>query len=421
MQRLLFAAVTFALVMSAAPSRAQTGEPPQPQFDRALEDLSQQVGQPVDRTEIDAIQWSAQTFSNSSLGCPKPDANYAQVLTPGYQILISYGGKTYDYRAPQQGNSARLCSVSDSAAASAATPTEPSDTGKQYGYENFSFRVDPALGVGDVLAGTVPAVDPSADLPYFALTPEYIQFAFASFMNDTQPSTPPQIDVYPVADYEALAGDPVTTEVNSLRAVLDPSAPVDTQTSLPYLPLQGAAQVFVARPQMIEFSGGSGIRYVTAFSQALMPISNDSLLYTFQGLTEDGQTYISATFPVRASILPETAASTDATGADNASVVSALNALDPAGFTPTLEQLDALIRSLTVDTSTSATSVSWEAAQTLILNGSVKQATQLHSGEVRLTLQDGRQVNTIEPNLDDLMTVVQQCGDPCANLVIATE
>ncbi len=358
MQRLHFVAATFALILLVAPiTRAQSDEPPQPQFDRALEDLSQQVGQSITRSDLDAFQWNAQSFSDSSLGCPQPDANYAQVLTPGYQFLIGYGGKTYDYRAPQRGDSARLCSVSDSALAPDTTATAPSATGKQYAYENISFRVDPALGVSDVLSGTVPAVAPNADLPYFALTPEYIQFAFASFMGDPQPSTPPLIDVYPVADYEALAGDAVTMQVDSLRALLDPSAELTSQTNLPYLPLLGAAQVFVARPQIVEFSGGTGVRYLTSFSQALTPIANDNLLYTFQGLTADGETYISATFPLRASILPETAASAETTGAENTSVVSGLNALDPAAFTPTLEQLDMLIGSLTVDTATSAPSL----------------------------------------------------------------
>lgn len=65
--------------------------------------------------------------------------------------------------------------------------------------------------------------------------------------------------------------------------------------------------------------------------------------------------------------------------------------------------------------------ISWEEAQTLILEGHVTQVTQLHNLSVYLTLEDGTTVQTIEPNIDDVFDVIEQCGDPCANIAIATE
>jgi hypothetical protein len=37
------------------------------------------------------------TWPDSSLGCPEPGMNYAQVLTPGYRIKLQSGGKVYEY------------------------------------------------------------------------------------------------------------------------------------------------------------------------------------------------------------------------------------------------------------------------------------------------------------------------------------
>jgi inhibitor of cysteine peptidase len=68
-----------------------------------------------------------------------------------------------------------------------------------------------------------------------------------------------------------------------------------------------------------------------------------------------------------------------------------------------------------------STEVSWDEAQELILGGEVEQVTQLHSREVTLDLRDGRRVVTTEPEIDAVFDVVDACGDPCANMVLATE
>lgn len=46
----------------------------------------------------------AQDFSDTSLGCPKPDQMYAQVITPGYQVILEVQGTQYDYRLTDQDN-----------------------------------------------------------------------------------------------------------------------------------------------------------------------------------------------------------------------------------------------------------------------------------------------------------------------------
>ncbi|HRN70958.1 MAG TPA: hypothetical protein PLS49_07305 [Candidatus Woesebacteria bacterium] len=47
---------------------------------------------------------SAQDFNDASLGCPKPEEMYAQVITPGYQVLLEVQGTEYDYRLTDQDN-----------------------------------------------------------------------------------------------------------------------------------------------------------------------------------------------------------------------------------------------------------------------------------------------------------------------------
>ena len=65
--------------------------------------------------------------------------------------------------------------------------------------------------------------------------------------------------------------------------------------------------------------------------------------------------------------------------------------------------------------------VSWEEARELILAGEVAQVAQLHSLEVTLELKDGRQVVTVEPEIDAVFDVVDECGEACEDIVLVTE
>jgi hypothetical protein len=64
--------------------------------DQAKADLAQKLDIPV--TQIEVIQVEAVDWPDASLGCPQPGQMYAQVITPGYQIILSVQGKEYDYR-----------------------------------------------------------------------------------------------------------------------------------------------------------------------------------------------------------------------------------------------------------------------------------------------------------------------------------
>ena len=63
----------------------------------AKEDLSNRLKAPVN--EITLIDARAVTWSDASLGCPQEGFAYAQVLMPGYLILLEYDNDPYEYHA----------------------------------------------------------------------------------------------------------------------------------------------------------------------------------------------------------------------------------------------------------------------------------------------------------------------------------
>jgi hypothetical protein len=57
-----------------------------------------------------------------------------------------------------------------------------------------------------------------------------------------------------------------------------------------------------------------------------------------------------------------------------------------------------------------------------ILNtGEVEMVAQLHSLEVILTLKNGTEIRTVEPIIDAIFEEVEKCGQPCSQILLATE
>lgn len=65
--------------------------------------------------------------------------------------------------------------------------------------------------------------------------------------------------------------------------------------------------------------------------------------------------------------------------------------------------------------------VTWEQAIEILNQGNVEQVVQLHSLDVELILNDGCTYSTVEPVIDDIFTEVEKCGDPCSDIIRATE
>ena len=61
----------------------------------AQEDLVDRLGNDVE--SIHLVRIEAITWPYASLGCPQPNMFYAQVLTPGYRIVLEAGGEVSNY------------------------------------------------------------------------------------------------------------------------------------------------------------------------------------------------------------------------------------------------------------------------------------------------------------------------------------
>jgi len=65
--------------------------------------------------------------------------------------------------------------------------------------------------------------------------------------------------------------------------------------------------------------------------------------------------------------------------------------------------------------------VLWDQAVSMIMNDEVSQVTQTHDLKVFLTLKDGRTLVTLQPSIDEVIKVIEKCGEKCKNIRIASE
>jgi hypothetical protein len=65
--------------------------------------------------------------------------------------------------------------------------------------------------------------------------------------------------------------------------------------------------------------------------------------------------------------------------------------------------------------------VTWAQAVAMIENGEVVQVMQTHDLKVYLTFWDGRTLVTVEPEIDEIIRVIEACGETCKEIKIATE
>ena len=78
----------------------------EPVMKRAKEDLAN--CRDIDKEQIALAAVKAVNWPDTSLGCPEPGMVYAQVITRGYRILLSYDGRIYQYHS-DQGNRVIYC------------------------------------------------------------------------------------------------------------------------------------------------------------------------------------------------------------------------------------------------------------------------------------------------------------------------
>ena len=63
----------------------------------------------------------------------------------------------------------------------------------------------------------------------------------------------------------------------------------------------------------------------------------------------------------------------------------------------------------------------WGMVMAMIQNGEVAKVVQTHERKLFVTLKDGRSFISWEPNVDDVLMIIQECGEPCKDIAVATE
>lgn len=195
------------------------------------------------------------------------------------------------------------------------------------------------------------------------VTPGHIQLKLEGYLLQDR-FHEPQIYVYPAQAYGEMF--PAAFEsIHRLDNILyAPGGPL-LNDQLPQVPFFNAGPVFTSNVQVLPFQNGQGVRSLTEYAQYNAPANNHELFYHYQGLTNDGAYYVIAILPISNPMLAETSdggAPLPAGGVPypdvndpNAdwttyykSVREVLNATPPEAFTPTIDQLDALIQSMRI-------------------------------------------------------------------------
>lgn len=72
-----------------------------------VEDAAERTSATMSEIEVTSIE--ATTFNDAALGCPEPGRLYAQVITPGFIVLVDAGSDELDYRVAEDSEAFRVC------------------------------------------------------------------------------------------------------------------------------------------------------------------------------------------------------------------------------------------------------------------------------------------------------------------------
>jgi len=287
-------------------------------------------------------------------------------LIIGLFIILACGG-TAPTAAPDTNNvetvvAATLQAVTQEAA---QNPTQPS--GIPVSFQNISFTIPEGLATG-AQSEVIPLADETTNSDPWSIAPEHTRFTLSR--TDAFPSNfDMQISIIPVDEYMQMNAG-AAAQIPLLQQKL---ASGDL-SKVVVLPPYNAALVIDSKHAKIDFPNGSGIRSIQEYHQGPMPITNDYLIYSFQGITNDGKYYVSVVAPIRASFLidetfnPDPNASVptpivpeggflfptvfpfDSPEYDQyyQAVADKLSQTPPEQFTPSILMLDALVQSILI-------------------------------------------------------------------------
>ncbi len=240
-------------------------------------------------------------------------------------------------------------------------PATPTQAFNQVIHNGISLTYDPTLlggvNIQDVVATTAQGVfgQPTPNHTWIGFVPEGIERDWSVHWSLLRE---PHIIVFNLNDFGSFA--PSDTQARERIATFQQlltERPLSFTDEVPILPLVNAAQQIQAQVQWLDFGGGTGLRFVTAYSQDTLPVTNEGLLYIFYGMTDDGLHGVTAVFPLTAAGLLDTMPDmTDPMyvdfreryAAEMTAVTTQLNNLPDTDFNPLLSQLDALVQSIII-------------------------------------------------------------------------
>ena len=220
----------------------------------------------------------------------------------------------------------------------ALTPAPPS--APVYQFENISIAIPAALGTG-----ATPTKTEDVELPFINPSngpmPEHTVLEISGYPLVRSA----RIMVFKTSEYAAYS-DLTQHIINTLQTrAYETAQPMPEELSLGPL-----------SPQLLTLSppNGHGLRYVTEILTAVVPVSNDQIFYYYQGLSNDGNYFISAILPINASVLVSNEVPFPDSGTAEdyddyfAAVAKNLSDADPSEFQPDLGVLDSLIQSILI-------------------------------------------------------------------------
>jgi len=234
------------------------------------------------------------------------------------------------------------------------TPTSIALNGNDISFFGTSFTIPAGLASGTQNDIQAQANDANVS---FNIHPAYTRITLQGYPLQNK-AFEPLVQVYPAKEFAQIS-EGAAMIINNLQNTLSAQSASPAEP-IPFLPLFNASQIFHAQEKFIAFKNGTGVRYITQFDQAPLPINNTELFYTFQGLTNDGEYYVSVIMPINLPYLPADNNLDSPTPADGIpfpwtngtdfpnylnSMIDRLNQTDNP-FTPSLETLDTLVQSI---------------------------------------------------------------------------
>lgn len=257
-----------------------------------------------------------------------------------------------------------------------ATP-EPADLQVDEGGVTVTFPVD--LEISDVNVSRVPATELYVDGSVVLLSgvPEFIKVTFETDQG------PGELLIQPIRDENGTLYPALSPELQTYYAGF-----TDQVTS------EAPGRIDQQQLAYIPFGNGIGLRAISyEFEDTFVAqITNETIYYYYDGVTDDGRYYVALKYPVDAEGFTESGQFTDAelaeAGADfNAYVDETMSPLDELAideFTPSLDLLDAVVSSIEVapDASTSVSDLAdctYDAE--FVSDVTIEDATVINPGE----------------------------------------